>query len=802
MKVLKSDLWLIMMLAFTLVLPLLAGLYFQNYSDARFISLPLHATMESIGSVIAFVLATIVFLIHRSSLKITHFHRAAIALIAMGVFDLFHALMPPGEQFVWLHSLAIFIGGILFSLVWLFDIKTKRSTYYGLPLLVLVFSVGIVLWSFSYPESVPKMLNVQKEFTDTANMLNIIGGVMYIFASFYFIKQYLVDNSLNNLLFAGHTMLFGSAGVLFFFSALWDPTWWFWHSLRLIAYVISLYYMLRLFVSSQQDLELSNKKIQENNEVITENNKMLQEYKNAIYQGSIISTSDLEGNITYVNQELLDISGYTQQELIGQPHSIFRDPETPKSEFKKMWFTIKHKEVYKGLLKNRAKDGSSYYVKITVMPILNARDEVIEYIALREDVTALVNSQKELKSNFYTDPLTKLSNRFKLNEDLKYLESPHLALININQFKSVNDFYGIEFGDLIIQELSDKILAYLCMYDFDLYRNHGDEFAIVSHEKVKFQHFESTLVELVREVDQTKFKIGDVEIDLELSLGLVESSNNLVKADLALKEAKQSHRSWVKYDPNLGIEQIYQKNVYWSKQIKQALEEDRVEIMLQPIFDNFSKQINKYEALVRLIKRDGEVVSPAEFLEVAKRTRLYGQMTRRVIQKALTALSKVNRQVSINICAEDIFDEDTKRFLLNLLRESNNSEKVILELVESEGIENFSVVKQFIDEVKSYGVQIAIDDFGTGYSNFNYLLKLEANYIKIDGSLISKIDTDDSSYGLIETIVSFAKKNHMQVVAEYVSSEQIQKKVEVLGIECSQGFHIGRPSFLNDLEKD
>ncbi|MDY0117512.1 MAG: EAL domain-containing protein, partial [Sulfurimonadaceae bacterium] len=163
------------------------------------------------------------------------------------------------------------------------------------------------------------------------------------------------------------------------------------------------------------------------------------------------------------------------------------------------------------------------------------------------------------------------------------------------------------------------------------------------------------------------------------------------------------------------------------------------------------------------------------------------------------ALNESNHILSINITADDILNQGTKEFLFHKLNASNKTENIIFELVESEGIESFEEVKLFIDKVKSFGCQIAIDDFGTGYSNFEYLLKLEADIIKIDGSLIRHIDTNTNSYNIVASIVSFAKKNNIEIVAEFVASAAIQEKIESLEIEFSQGYFFGEPCFMEKI---
>ena len=202
---------------------------------------------------------------------------------------------------------------------------------------------------------------------------------------------------------------------------------------------------------------------------------------------------------------------------------------------------------------------------------------------------------------------------------------------------------------------------------------------------------------------------------------------------------------------------------------------------------------------MRLIDEEGKVISPYLFLDIAKQSKLYPQITKRVLEKAFVAINATDKKISINITAEDILNINTKEFLFNQLQDSPKTQNIIFELVESEGIESFDEVKLFIDKIKSFGCQIAIDDFGTGYSNFEYLLKLEADIIKIDGSLIRQLDTNQNSYNVVESIVSFAKKNNIKTVAEFVATKEILEKVLQLGIDFSQGYLLGEPEFWESL---
>jgi EAL domain-containing protein (putative c-di-GMP-specific phosphodiesterase class I) len=164
-----------------------------------------------------------------------------------------------------------------------------------------------------------------------------------------------------------------------------------------------------------------------------------------------------------------------------------------------------------------------------------------------------------------------------------------------------------------------------------------------------------------------------------------------------------------------------------------------------------------------------------------------------VIEKAMQAVNERGISCGINITLEDIESEETKELIFKSLQKCKTPQNISFELVESEGIEKFEEVDEFIKKVKSYGCSLSIDDFGTGYSNFEYLLKLNADTVKIDGSLIKDIDTNQDKYDIVKTIVMFAKIKKLSVVAEFVSSESIYKTIDSLDIDFCQGYYFGEP---------
>lgn len=235
------------------------------------------------------------------------------------------------------------------------------------------------------------------------------------------------------------------------------------------------------------------------------------------------------------------------------------------------------------------------------------------------------------------------------------------------------------------------------------------------------------------------------------------------------------------------------KNIEIVSNLYEAIKEQRIEVHFQPIIDNATQKISKYETLVRSLNDDGLIVMPYVFLEAAKRARLYPFLTREVVHQALEKFQNRDEEVSINIGWDDIINPLTRKFILEQLEQYSTPSKVIFELVESELLSDSQIATDFIQTLKEKGCKIAIDDFGSGYSNFEYLIRIQADIIKIDGSLIKDIDTNINKRAIVHSIVSFAKDLGIETVAEYVSSKTIFDVVQTMGIDYSQGFYFGKP---------
>jgi len=537
---------------------------------------------------------------------------------------------------------------------------------------------------------------------------------------------------------------------------------------------------------------------------LSKNISFLDGYKLAIDKSSIVSKTDLKGIITYANDMFCKISGYSREELIGSSHNIVRHPDVSKKEFENMWKTIKSKKIWKGTVKNRRKDGSFYIVNATIIPILDNKENIIEYVAVRHDITELEKSKEELRKQ-RVDLLTGLPNRNQLMEDLESAIRPIVFYINIDDFSGFNDFYGKTISDNTLIRLAKTINSLKDEKKFKLYKLEADQFILLFQEgyisKDNLQFFFEELIEKI-EMKMCSTEFGNknrIGVSITGGGATYYSSDDYEKlilySNIARKKAQQEHAKFLIFHHSMRKSEDYAHNIEWIKRIKEAINEDRVVCYYQPIFTNKDIKPTKYESLVRIIDRDGQAISPFFFLDIARKAKLYPQITQIIINKALdTFADKTDIEFSINLTIDDILSEKTVNYIYQRLESYPNPSRVIFEITESQEVADYQVINKFIKHVKEYNVKIAIDDFGSGYANFEHILNIDADYIKIDGTLIKNIDSDTNSYIITEAIINFSKKLGRKTIAEFIHNQNVYDIVKELGADYYQGFYLGVPS--------
>ena len=393
----------------------------------------------------------------------------------------------------------------------------------------------------------------------------------------------------------------------------------------------------------------------------------------------------------------------------------------------------------------------------------------------------------------------------------KKVEIKTLFLVDILNMQDLNAIYGFSNGNYIIKQLNSilknetknsikKILNR--EFHIKIKNSHADVFKILIYDDLSIEDIIKIKNLIYENIVSNDFKLLDRNslINIDITIGCSKSDDNRTKvyAEKALHNAKQNFLHYSYYDSFLYKNELINEDLV--ETINYSIENNLVEPYFQAIMDNETNEIVKYEALMRIFDKDGNMLMPNIFIHKAKKCRLYNKLMEILFDKIIIYILKYKVHVSINLDYIDILNPYIKKTLLKKIKDNKIGSYLTLEILESEKVSNFELVNKFINETKQYGVKIAIDDFGTGFSNYENILNLDINYIKIDGSLIRKID-ETIYLNLIKSIVSFSKEQNIKIVAEFVSDLKTLRYVKSVGIDYSQGYHIGKPMHINDIIK-
>lgn len=404
--------------------------------------------------------------------------------------------------------------------------------------------------------------------------------------------------------------------------------------------------------------------------------------------------------------------------------------------------------------------------------------------------SAVREKTRELEHQYFTDSLTGLPNRYRLQEDLAKGDITALAIVNVDDFKEVNDFFGISIGDEVLIQIGH----WLRELSGSCYRLGSDEFALIFHEPLDQKELEYRLGTLLKLLEEKIFTVQEESLNIRVTIGIALGGEAVLsRADIALHNAKDNKQPVAFYSQEEKVEEQYRSNLVMASNIRRALFEHRIICHYQPVINLQTGKAEKYETLVRMVDEAGNIVPPMEFLPIAKHTKLYPQITLEVVHQACSLFAAREEAFSINLSDSDMRNPHIVEEIIKTLKRTGTGSRVIFEILESEGIENYDEVTRFISRVKELGAKIAIDDFGTGYSNFENILNLNVDFIKIDGSLIREMINDRRRRIIVETIVDFSQKIGAETVAEFVRDEATYEMAKALKLDYAQGYFTGKP---------
>ncbi|MDO6564842.1 EAL domain-containing protein [Amphritea sp. 1_MG-2023] len=427
--------------------------------------------------------------------------------------------------------------------------------------------------------------------------------------------------------------------------------------------------------------------------------------------------------------------------------------------------------------------------------ILDVGASMVDIILAKQaQERALEAQRQQLMTALEYDSLTALPNQSKLKLNLKnQLGKQSLLLLNLDNFRFINTAYGPAFGDRFLCQVTRLLSKQFP--EADLYRINADEFAL---------HF-CVPVELAQQVEQFRrylfahtIKIDNQNFSITFTIGgAVGHSALLEQAIQAMSQAKaQGKNRYHLYnaqrdEPDQALRREY---IGWNSLLHQALNSGRVVPYFQGVRDNISGDIVSYEALVRLEEK-GIVYTPYHFLNAVKLSGLFPTITRLMIDKGLAKIAGTGLMLSINITEDDLLMEYLEDYLSEKTQQYGvPPEQLVLEILE--GVSSAGKASHIaqLRRLKALGYMLAIDDFGTEYSNFERILELQVDVVKIDAKYIKHIDSDRKSYEITRAIVFFAQNAGIKTVAEFAHSEAVQRIVESLGIDYSQGYLFSKPA--------
>lgn len=401
-----------------------------------------------------------------------------------------------------------------------------------------------------------------------------------------------------------------------------------------------------------------------------------------------------------------------------------------------------------------------------------------------------------------TDNTTGFPNKLSLLDDLKAQKFHNhiIILIHINNIFRIQNTYGYKVSDKLIRLFTRFLAEYENVEK--LYVKNYNSFALM-YKYTNDNELKEFLNTLQNNLEKKQFTIDgkSVEFLLNTTMG-VSNPQDLQSDEVKLQQAENALEMALDNHQNMDIYgTIHEKNLDSKREninlafnIKKYIEADKILVYYQPIFNNLTEKIEKYECLVRIQGDDG-ILYPDTFLPIAKEINQYNRLSYLIIQKAFDFFKDKEYEFSINLSIIDLYDVKFQEYLFEKIKEYKVQDRLVIEIVESESINNYEIFFDFAKNIKHIGCKIAIDDFGSGYSNFNYIIQLSEyiDYLKIDGSLVKGIVESHKIQILIGSLKFLSDNLEIKTIAEYVEDEEVLRYLSSIGVDYSQGYFIGKP---------
>ena len=533
--------------------------------------------------------------------------------------------------------------------------------------------------------------------------------------------------------------------------------------------------------------------------------------------------TDVDMKILRVNQAFIDITGYTSDEVIGVKPRILGSGEDGDKLYQEILHQVNNKETWEGEVWDKRKNGEIFPQHLIITVVKDSNNVVINYVFSFSDITQSKKTAKDIYDLAFHDPLTNLPNRRLLLDKLRQALTSSarsglqgaLIFLDLDNFKTLNDTLGHDFGDLFLQNVAQRLQATIREVDI-LARLGGDEFVILLEGLGENGQSPSTQIELLANKIlvsmDAPFELKGNSVHVTISIGATLFNQHFAKidellkqADIAMFQAKKAGRNTYRlFDDNM------QKNISTRASLESglraAIKENQFELYYQQQIDK-NDQIFGAETLIRWKHPLLGMISPGEFIPLAEEIGLIQAIGKWVLEQVCYELKRweslphaKNHTISVNISPVQFHSPDFVEFIESLInRNAIDPSKLKLELTESLVLNDINDCIVKMNALKKLGIEFSLDDFGTGYSSLSYLTQLPLSFLKIDQSFVRDINLA-SHLVIIESILGIAKTLGLTVIAEGVETIEQRNILEKRGCFLFQGYLFGKPLPANEYE--
>lgn len=534
-----------------------------------------------------------------------------------------------------------------------------------------------------------------------------------------------------------------------------------------------------------------------------------------------VITVDNNGRLTFMNAQAEAMTGWSASEALGiSVDKILQlyDPDTESQALPLLRQTLATGRVVERsgneLLLTASASQKRRTVEETASPLKRDDGQLDGAVLVFRDITNENVRASQLRYKASHDSLTGLLNREEFERQLSATlanvqqdgnEQAVVAFLDLDQFKVVNDTCGHAEGDKLLRQVSLMIKSQLRAEDV-VARLGGDEFGILCPGCTE-RSGRAVFKKLLKAFSEFRFETGEHTFTLGASIGMLSLAPTLPDVSTVLRlidgacyQAKEEGRNRVNsavWSDDAELQRTQEAKV--AAQLVRALDEDRIELYAQPILDigAINESPGFYELLLRLRNEQGELMTPLSFMGIAERNNMMPRIDKKVCTKALQIIGQLkdsSKLWAINLSAQSVESPEFLEYLLaEIERNDVDGSRLCFEITETTAIRHMPDAVQFVNALREKGVLFALDDFGSGMSSFGYLNKLKIDFLKLDGSFVSRMTKNKVDFSLVGAMTKVGHDGGMKVVAEHVSNEKILDACERVGADFVQGFYVGKP---------